>query len=161
MYRICATSFQAALKPQSNCIKDQSKKKKIQKYFFQVEHQVLLWEHFQWKKREYWQGSLTASPHIFYSTNYLLSWVQPTLSVKKNKDLDLHLPLWALSPLGYRGTTTAFTSVFIFWKGTTFSTFMFDWRSCWTQARFLNSFRPAEAMLLEPELFAGERRLLK
>lgn len=28
MYRICATSFQAALKPQSNCIKDQSKKKK-------------------------------------------------------------------------------------------------------------------------------------
>lgn len=38
---------------------------------------------------------------------------------------------------------------------------MFGWKSCWTQARFLNSFRPAEAMLLEPELFAGERRVLE
>lgn len=37
-HRICANSFQAAVKTQSNCIKDQSKKRKIQKYFFQVEH---------------------------------------------------------------------------------------------------------------------------
>lgn len=109
MHRICANSFQAAVKPQSNCIKDQSKQKKIQKYFFQVEHQVLLWEHFQWSKKGYWEASLTASSHTFCSTDYLLSWVQPTLRVKKNKDLDLDLPLQALSPLGYRRTTTVFT----------------------------------------------------
>lgn len=111
------------------------KKAPSQKYFFQVEHQVLFWEHFHWRKRKFWEGSLTASPHT-YSADYLLPWVQPTLSVKKNKDLDLDLPLWGLSPVGYRGTTTLFTSVFIFWKGTTFSTFMFGWKSCWIQSGF-------------------------
>lgn len=145
--RICANSFQAAVKPQSNCIKNKKKKNQPNN---QTQSEVLLlgWtpdffgEHFQWRKRRFWEGSLTASPHT-YSTNYLFPWVQPTLSVKKNKDLDLDFPLWALSLVGYRGTTTAFTSVFIFWKGTTFSTFMFGWKSSWIQARLLNSFRPA------------------
>lgn len=153
MHRICANIFQVAVKPQSICIKDQSKKR-LQKYFFQVKHQVLLWEHFQWRKRGYWEGFLTASPHTFYSTNYLLSWFQHKLWVKKNKDLDMDLPLWALPPLGYRGTTTVSISVFIFWKGTSFSIFMFGRKSCWIQAEFLNSFRLAE-------LFGGERRVLE
>lgn len=50
--RTCTNNFQTAVKPQLNCIKDQSKPKMFSKakYSFQVGYQVLLWEHFYWSK---------------------------------------------------------------------------------------------------------------